>query len=171
MQELQLVFPTIKHKQAAWEYRQEHIDYGENTINGSGGLMKAQEFESWLEKVISMQTKAPQGKAPGSTYFAFVGDRIVGTIQVRHELNESLLNRGGHIGYGVRPSERRKGYATKMLPLALEKCRELGIGKVLVTCDKINIASAKTILKCGGVLENEFKEENSNIIQRYWITL
>jgi len=111
----------------------------------------------------------PNTNVPASTYFVFVNGKIVGNIQIRHSLNESLLQNGGHIGYGVRPSERRKGYATKTLALALEKCRALGIDKVLVTCNKDNIASAKTILKNGGVLENEFTEENGNIVQRYWI--
>ena len=171
MQELQLVFPTIEHKQAAWEYRQEHIDNGEPWIHGSGGLIKAEYYESWLEKVTSQQALTPSDKVLGTTFFAMVGGRIVGTIQVRHTLNDSLLKSGGHIGYGVRPSERRKGYATKMLTLALKKCGELGIEKALVTCDKGNIASAKTIIKCGGMFENEFTEENGNIVLRYWITL
>lgn len=133
--------------------------------------MNAENYESWLIKVTNQQTTAYPGRVPSTTYFAVVGDRIVGTVQVRHELNEFLLKSGGHIGYGVRPSERRKGYATKMLTLALQKCQKLGIKKALVTCDKGNIASAKTILKCGGVLENEVAVENGNIVQRYWITL
>jgi predicted acetyltransferase len=67
------------------------------------------------------------------------------------------------------PSERRKGYATEMLRLALEKCKALGIEKALVTCDMNNVASAGTILKNGGVLENEVTDDNGRIIQRYWI--
>jgi len=82
-----------------------------------------------------------------------------------------LLNSYGHIGYGVRPSERRKGYATQMLALALEKCRTLNIEKVLVSCDKDNIGSAKTIMKNGGTLFNEYTEDDGNITQQYWITL
>jgi predicted acetyltransferase len=107
----------------------------------------------------------------GSVYFAIVDGKIVGTIAVRHYLNDSLLKSGGHIGYGIRPSERRKGYGTKMLALALNKCRDFGIEKALVTCDKDNIASAKTAMRNGGILENEVTEDNGNIVQRYWITL
>jgi len=80
------------------------------------------------------------------------------------------LNYGGHIGYGIRPSERKKGYATKMLELALALCRQKGMEKVLLTCDKGNIGSAKTMSKNGAVLENEV-EENGKTVQRYWITL
>ena len=77
----------------------------------------------------------------------------------------------GHIGYGIRPSERCKGYAAILLALALVKCRELGIKKALVSCDKHNIGSAKTILKNGGVYYKDFTEENGNIVQQYWIAL
>ena len=91
-------------------------------------------------------------------------------IDIRHRLNEYLLQFGGNIGYSVRPSQRRKGYATEMLALALEECRKLGLDRALVTCDKSNIGSAKTIQKNGGVLENEVLE-GDRITQRYWIAL
>ena len=109
---------------------------------------------------------------PDSTYFALDEERniFVGAVNIRHHLNERLLLNGGHIGDGVRPSERRKGYGTQMVALALEKCRELGIEKVLMVCDRENIASAKTIIKNGGVLENEVEVEGT-MEQRYWIDL
>lgn len=91
-------------------------------------------------------------------------------INIRHRLNEYLLQFGGNIGYSVRPSQRRKSYATEMLALALEECRKLGLNRALVTCDKTNIGSAKTIQKNGGVLENEVLE-GDRITQRYWIAL
>ncbi|MBW5448089.1 GNAT family N-acetyltransferase [Cohnella sp. CFH 77786] len=87
---------------------------------------------------------------------------------MRHRLNEKLLEIGGHIGYGIRPSERRKGYATEILKQALSKAKDLGISEALVTCDKENIGSAKTIIKNGGLLGSE-AVVNGTAIQRYWI--
>lgn len=93
---------------------------------------------------------------------------FVGAVNIRHYLNEGLRRTGGHIGDGIRPGERRKGYATAMLALALKECKKLGIDRVLVCCDKDNIGSAKAIVKNGGVLENEV-EEDGHVVQRYWI--
>ena len=95
---------------------------------------------------------------------------MVGAVNIRHDLNEYLLKYGGHIGDGVRPSERRKGYATKMIYLALKECKKLKIKRVLLVCDKNNIGSAKSIINNGGILENEVINDDK-IIQRYWIDL
>ena len=95
---------------------------------------------------------------------------MVGAVNIRHDLNDYLLKYGGHIGDGIRPSERRKGYATEMIRLALEECRKLGLTRVLMTCDKNNIGSAKSIIRNGGILENEVLEKGV-IKQRYWIAL
>lgn len=166
-----LATPTLQDKETALDYKQEHIDHNENHIHGSASYFHAESYERWLESIILAQIVAPPGFVTGTTYFAMVGDQLIGTISIRHYLNDSLLKFGGHIGYGVRPSERCKGYGAKMLVLALEQCRALGIEKALVTCDKGNIGSAKTILKNGGILENEFIEENGNIVQRYWVSI
>ena len=96
---------------------------------------------------------------------------MVGAVNIRHYLNEKLLFDGGHIGDGVRPSERRKGYATKIISLALDECKNLGINKVLITCNKDNIGSAKSIINNGGILENEVVDEDKQVVQRYWIKL
>ena len=110
---------------------------------------------------------------PDSVFFCLDVDRniFVGAVNIRHYLNDSLLFTGGHIGDGIRPSERRKGFATSMIALALEECRKLGIPRVLMTCDKDNVASAKSILRNGGVLENEVINEEGVPEQRYWIDL
>lgn len=127
-------------------------------------------FNEWkLEESDAIRAK---GYVPAKLYF-FVNEEnyIIGALHFRSELNERLLSTGGHIGYGIRPSERKKGYATKMLSLALPIGRKLGLSKVLITCNKDNLGSAGTIKNNGGVLENEVTEDNGNIVQRYWIDL
>jgi len=110
-----------------------------------------------------------KGLVPSSIYFLMDEDKkIYGAIDIRHELNDYLLQYGGHIGYGIRPSQRRKGYASQMLTLALPIVKELGISKALITCDKNNTGSAKTIMNNGGILENEVIN-GDEITQRYWI--
>src|SRR5690606_26210687 len=100
-----------------------------------------------------------------STFFLLDEDenRFIGAVNIRHELNEMLLLKTGHIGYGLRPSARGKGYAKTMLKLALDECLKLGITKVLVICDRDNLPSKHTILSCGGVLENEIVYEGHNM--------
>ncbi len=117
-------------------------------------------------------TKPTEGLVPDSTWFCLDRERniLVGAVNIRRYLNDKLLECGGHIGDGVRPSERRKGVATAMIGLALEKCRELGITRVLITCDKDNVGSAKSIQRNGGVLEDE-RLLDGKIVQRYWIDL
>ncbi len=97
-------------------------------------------------------------------------NRLIGIVNIRHSLNEYLENFGGHIGYGIRPLERQKGYATQLLSLALDKCKEMGLERVLITCAKENIASQKVILKNGGLFEDEKQYEGINIL-RYWIAI
>ena len=169
---MELVFPTIEHKNKAIDFKQEHFNYGEQSIHGGGGLSKIEIYEDWLEKIqLDINIIANEDKVPASVFFGVHNGKIVGIIQIRHCLNDWLYKTYGNIGYGIRPTERRKGYATQMLALALIKCREFGMDKVLISCDKDNIASAKTILKNGGMLDNEFSDDDGMIIQRYWIDL
>lgn len=127
------------------------------------------DFDSYLES-LEVKEETEDGRVPDTTLFCLDKDRniFVGAVNIRHYLNEGLLRTGGHIGDGIRPSERRKGYATAMIALALEECKKLGIDRVLMCCDKDNIGSAKSIIRNGGVLENEV-EEDGHIEQRYWI--
>ncbi|MBE6137984.1 MAG: GNAT family N-acetyltransferase [Erysipelotrichaceae bacterium] len=115
---------------------------------------------------------ASSGFVPDSTFFCLDIDRgiMVGAVNIRHYLNEKLLLNGGHIGDGILPGERGKGYGTMMISLALLECKKLGIDNVLMVCDKDNIASAKTIIKNGGILENEIVVDGT-VEQRYWIKL
>ncbi|MBZ9691908.1 GNAT family N-acetyltransferase [Clostridium sp. M14] len=134
----------------------------------------ANTFEEFLIEAYnnSKGIDLPDGIVPSDIYF-LVDDNskyLIGAIDIRHYLNEYLLKYGGNIGYGIRPSERKKGYATEMLYLALEECKTKGLSKVLITCFKSNVASANTIIKNGGILENEIAE-GGNVKQRYWIQL
>ena len=127
--------------------------------------------EEWLRDTLREETDVPPNFVTASL-FLLTDDSgtVLGAVHIRHRLNERLLFCGGHIGYGVRPSERRKGYAEAMLSLALPEAEKLGIDRALVTCDKSNTGSARTILHCGGVLENEVLEDGKPV-QRYWIQL
>lgn len=128
------------------------------------------DFDRYLAQLEVKE--AADGLVPDSVFFCLDDDtnRFVGAVNIRHRLNALLLRSGGHIGDGVRPSERRKGVATRMIAMALEECRRLGIERVLMVCDKDNIASARSIQKNGGMLENEL-DDGGTMIQRYWIDL
>ena len=172
--ELELVLPTPEYKTQVEEYLQEFFDNGEYEIAGDGGLDRIKNFEEWLLKVQKdlSEESIEDNRIPATLYLTVrkSDNRVVGNLQIRHKLNEKLLQYGGHIGDSVRPSERRKGYATKMISLALEECKKLGMDKVLLVCDKDNIGSVKSIINNGGVLENEVLKEGK-LIQRYWIML
>lgn len=170
---LYLCLPNTHDETAVWQFRDACTKTDGHHIAGSAALGLAQNFQSWLLEATKRRTvKRSDGIVPSTVYLAkrISDDEIVGIIDVRHSLNDYLQKFGGHLGYSVRPQYRRQGYATEMLGLALDKCRSLGLSKVLVTCDKTNIASASVIKANGGVLENEL-EESGIIKQRYWIQL
>ena len=150
------------------DYKNE-FSLNNESIHGAANLaeLSAQDWVQFVEKTKHKETVAP-GFVTAHTFFALDNDKIVGIINARHELNDYLLNHGGHIGYSVRKSERRKGYAKKMLNYTSEFLFSLGLDKILITCDKNNIASKRTIESCGGILENEVIEATRTTL-RYWI--
>ena len=173
--ELKLVKGSYEYKEQIIDMLKEWIDYNENhpEANTSPNAIFRNNYEDFAYYLEHLEYKEPpEGLVPDSTFFCFDEKRnlMVGAVNIRHDLNDYLLKYGGHIGDGIRPSERRKGYATEMIRLALEECRKLGLTRVLMTCDKNNIGSAKSIIRNGGILENEVLEEGS-IKQRYWIGL
>lgn len=175
MDKLLLITPTKAHEQAALEYRQEHFDNGEVLLHGGSLLDSIASYDAWLDhlKANSSLKTVKEGWVTSSTFFAVreSDKRIVGMVDIRHTLNDFLRNYGGHIGYGVRPSERNKGYATQILTLALDYCRQIGLDRVMLACEKENTASQKTIIKCGGVLEREYQHTDGKTVQVFWITL
>ena len=174
---IKLVKLSYEWKNQLEEMLSEWIEYNNthNTNHSPWAIFKNDyhDFDTYLNEMIKQETLKEDGHVPATTYFALDVDRniFVGAINIRHYLNERLLLDGGHIGDGVRPSERRKGYATEMIRQALPICRKLGIDKVLMVCYKDNIGSQQYIIRNGGILENEIPSDNGKIDQRYWIYL
>lgn len=175
MKEYHLVCPTKAHEEDALAYIEEFRQLG-SKLNGTGGLDRISDYDEWLRKLAQDLDlpNIPADKVPAHTYFLMrEGEpRIYGMINIRHKLNDYLLREGGHIGYSIRPTERKKGLGALQLSLGMQKCRELGLSSVLVTCDKSNPGSAGVIRNNGGVLENEMPcKPDGELLQRYWISL
>lgn len=165
---LKLVKLSAEYQRHLTEMMEEWYATGEKIIPWAIVKNDYHDFEYYLEHLVLKQPR--EGLVPDSTFFLLDTERdiFLGAVNIRHYLNEKLLLHGGHIGDGIRPSERRKGYGTQMILLALKECKALGIDKVLMVCDKNNPASARSIQKAGGVLENEIVTEEGTD-QRYWI--
>ena len=173
MDKIILVKPDLSYADEIIKYKEESLKESP-LINGSAGLDRFSSIEIWFEelKKRSCEDTVPKGLVPSSTYLAVreKDNYIVGMIDIRHYLNKYLTQVGGNIGYGVRKTERNKGYAKQMLKLALEKCKELKIKKVLITCDEDNIASEKVILSVNAKLEDIRNVDGENK-KRFWIDL
>jgi len=172
---IELVRPRKEHEAMAMDYIREHIEHGEPDLHGGALMEKKGTFDEWLSMVENNRDRATvqEGWVPASTFFAIRKEdgKLVGMMDIRHELNDFLREYGGHLGMGVRPSERRKGYATQILTEALDYCRSIGLEKVMAACYKENAGSRGTILKCGGELESEFRYTDGNVVQVFWIGL
>jgi len=145
-------------------------------MDGTGSLRRFKNPEEYIKTCEEYEDpKTVLSHLVPATQFLFIrksDNRLVGMIQVRHRLNDYLEKYAGHIGYSVRPSERQKGYAKKMLNSALPFCAKIGISNVLITCKYGNIGSEKTILANGGVYESTIREPDENIdLKRFWIKL
>ncbi len=175
MERLILVRPTPGHRGQAEDYRAEHTLAGEAHLHGSA-MLDQMEYGAWLEQVRDNNDPktARTGWVSADTFFAVrkTDGRLIGMVDIRHTLNEFLAAYGGHIGYGVRPSERRKGYATEILRLALGHAKEpLGLPRVMISCNQDNEGSRRTILACGGRLERAFTHTDGHRVEVYWIAL
>lgn len=171
-----LVKPKESFVKEIRSYREEMLLAG-SSMDGTGALRRMENPLDWLNYNAIMENPetVPENKVQATQFVLTDSDtgRIYGMLQVRHELNEYLRKYAGHIGYSVRPTERRKGYAKKMLKLALGYCKEtLGLERVMVSCLVENEASRRTILACGGVFEETVYEHIENVwLEKYWISL
>ncbi len=172
MEKIRITEPCVNLKNEYLDMLSEWKESGEELIPWSLN-MESSDFNLMVEKLNGYKkgVELPEGFVECSTFWLInENNRILGAIDIRHRLNDYLSFRGGHIGYGIRPSERRKGYASLMLFLALGECKTIGLLRVLITCLKSNSGSARTIIKNGGILESE-DSDNGEIFQRYWIDL
>jgi predicted acetyltransferase len=162
--------PHIGLKESYRSLVSEFLDRGEDLVPFPLSF-PSDDFDAFIERLsaCSRGEGLPEGFVPHTTYWLVRDEvEVVGVSNLRHSLTDHLRHEGGHIGYGVRPSARRSGFATVLLRCTLEKAREKGIKEALVTCDKSNVASARTIIKNGGVLvSEEFVAEAGDVVQRY----
>lgn len=175
MDKLILKRPSKLYEYDVMNYRQEHLDYGESSICGCAGLIYYNNFDEWLRFTNSIVSEKLTREGVHASTFLTLREsdhKIVGSIQLRHSLTRELEQYGGQIGYGIRPSERGKGYATKQLALVLDVARNMNLEKVMLACKKNNIGSAKVIKNNGGILEREnVFPLTGEVIQTYWINL
>lgn len=175
MEKLMHVIPSEKHENDAIDYINEFYKYN-SKINGVGGLDSyLDDYSGWLKKLEKDRKQiANEKRVPAETYFLVRenDNRIVGMINIRYNLNERLLLNGGHIGYSIRPTERRKGYNKINLYLGLKRLDELNVETALLDCVKSNIGSSKTMLALGAKKYNEiYNEDYGEVVEKYKIDI
>lgn len=171
--------PSIERKDEIIDYINELVKY-KSDINGTGSLDKVLEgytFEQALERCLNMQYEEyanKLGRCPSKTFLLIRknDNRIVGTINVRWNLTDKMKQFGGNIGYGIRPTERRKGYNKINLYLGLIEAKKIGLDKVMLDCDVKNLGSSKTMEALGGKLERtEIDPYDGILTSVYWINV
>ncbi len=178
MEKFYLEIPTIERKEEALDYLNEHIKYNSD-MNGTGSMdrcLKECSYEQWLKELENKTNQEYMdilGWAPSLTYFLIRenDNKIIGMINLRYNMTEEIITKGGsHIGYGIRPTERRKGYNKINLYLGLLEEQRLGENRVFLECTADNIGSNKTITALGGILEkSEIDDWDNELTNYYWI--
>lgn len=171
MNEFMLMYPTIQYKSQIEKYKQDMLN-AESSMDGCGTL-RVDNFEDWLQKCNEWREgkNLPEGFVQSSQYIwvRLSDNKIMGMLQIRHELSEYLLNYGGHIGDSIAVDERNKGYGKKLLALGIAICKDMGIDKVLIACKETNVASRKCILANGGKFEDVRQRPDGVKLERYWV--
>jgi predicted acetyltransferase len=175
---LKLVKPSIEYKdsfiKAMKEFKLEGLSHNISEGNITKNKIKELEghFEEFLNELDNREkgVNLPEGYVPSSTFWLIDDGEYIGRVSIRHKLTDELTRHGGNIGYAIRLSQRGLGYGNEILKLGLIKAKELGLKKVLLTCDDDNIRSSKVIEKNYGILENKIKDENK-LVRRYWILI
>jgi predicted acetyltransferase len=173
---IELVRPTTR-LHASWIESRD--DWGRGVHQDGAGLRPADEvdsmpgFAAWIQRLHREEDPAvpvEEGWVHCTYRWVVEGDKVLGAVALRHELNNFLLNAGGHIGYGIRPTARQRGLASWALGEMLGEARRLGLGRVLLTCNVENVASARTIEGHGGMLD-DIRDTELGRLKRYWISL
>ncbi len=174
MERLYHQVPNESYIEQAIEYINEHYRYNSN-INGCGGLNRyLPDYSAWLSHLEeSRNYQADENRVPSETFFLIRerDNRLIGTCNIRYVLNERLERIGGHIGYGIRPTERRHGYNRINLYLALINCREHGLNVVYLDCNDDNVASYRTMEALGGVHIRTWNDPEEGLCRRYRINV
>lgn len=163
---IRLLKPTLKYKKSFQNALREFSKEGSKEAD----LSNVQEYIK-KSREYAKGKNLPKGYVPSSTYWLIDNEQFIGRASIRHYLNNNLKKYGGHIGYIIRPSKRKKGYGTQILKLALLKAKKLGIKKALITCDDSNIASQKIIENNNGKLKDKIKQKNGILSRRYWVKI
>ncbi len=176
MEKLFLEKPTINRKEDAIDYLKEHVIYNSD-MNGTGSMDRCLDDLSYEEWIIEQEKRGEYkyatsiNRCPSKTFFVVreSDNRIIGMINIRYQISKELLNNGAsHIGYGIRPTERRKGYAKIALYLGIIEEQKMGEDNILLDCNLDNIGSNKTILALGGVLDKTEIDPNDNEMTNYY---
>ena len=149
--------------EAVYEYIRE-----KGTVNWHPEILRAR-FDEYLKVTEQMESEPLAGLVPATLFWLIAAGDYIGDVDVRHRLNDGLLRYGGHIGYKIRPSRRRRGYGALICRLGIEQARRLGIGDILITCDEDNIGSARIIEANGGLLQDRIDNKRGVLTRRYWI--
>jgi len=164
-----LVRPSAQYKnsfiQATYEYIQENLGISWNP------KILEERFQEYIRTIHDQETDPMAGYVPSTQFWLIAnGDTYAGEIDVRHMLNDSLRQYGGHIGYKVRPTLRRLGYGKLMCQLGIQEARKMGLTDLLITCDDDNIGSQKIIEASGGILQDKIDNDRDGILtRRYWV--